>query len=143
MRSTSYARAAATVLALALGVMPLVAGPAAAKPSDAVRRRAFNLFALPIEILQVMVRVLYLQGPFFEDVAHLEFEVLGYAVVVLFLATWGISAGYGRSAAWKNVTALWRPCIVIRIGTTMVSTTRIGIYTRSRSLVSDAKTKAL
>jgi hypothetical protein len=53
MRSTSYTRGAATVLALALGAMPLVVAPAAAKPSDAVRRRAFSLFAVPIGILQV------------------------------------------------------------------------------------------
>jgi hypothetical protein len=53
MRSTSYTRAAATVLALALGAMPLVVAPAAAKPSDKVRRSAFSLFAVPIDILQV------------------------------------------------------------------------------------------
>jgi hypothetical protein len=53
MRSTSSTRAAATVLLLALGVMPLVVAPAAAKPSDTARRRAFNLFSVPIDILQV------------------------------------------------------------------------------------------
>ena len=53
MRSTSYTRAAATGLALALGVLPLVVAPAAAKPSDPIRRRAFSLFAVPIDILQV------------------------------------------------------------------------------------------
>lgn len=53
MRSTSYTRAAATGLALALGILSLVVAPAAAKPSDAVRRRAFSLFAIPIDILQV------------------------------------------------------------------------------------------
>ena len=53
MRSTSYTRAAVTVIALALGALPLVVAPAAAKPSDAVRRRAFSLFAIPIDILQV------------------------------------------------------------------------------------------
>jgi len=53
MRPTSYTRAAVTVLALALGAVPLLVAPAAAKPSDAARRRAFSLFALPIDILQV------------------------------------------------------------------------------------------
>ena len=53
MRSTSYTRAAAAVVGLALGALPLVVAPALAKPSDAARRRAFNLFAAPIEIMQV------------------------------------------------------------------------------------------
>ena len=52
MRSTSYTRAAGTVLALVLGVTPLVVAPAAAKPSE-IRHRAFSLFAVPIDILQV------------------------------------------------------------------------------------------
>src|ERR1700680_4824530 len=53
MRSTSSLRSAATIVALALGTVPLVAVPALAKPSAAVRRRAFNLFASPIEVMQV------------------------------------------------------------------------------------------
>ncbi len=53
MRLPSYTRAAAAVLGLALGTVPLIVAPALARPSDAARRRAFNLFAVPIEILQV------------------------------------------------------------------------------------------
>ena len=53
MRSTSYTRVAAAVLGLALGAVPLVVAPALAKPSDAVRRRPFSLFALPTEFMQV------------------------------------------------------------------------------------------
>src|SRR3989441_1216061 len=53
MRSTSCIRVAAAALGLALGAVPLVVAPALAKPSDAIRRRAFSLFALPTEFMQV------------------------------------------------------------------------------------------
>jgi len=49
-----------------------------------------------IELLQVMVNVLGLHGPFFDWVAQLEFGALGYAVVGLFLLAWGVSV-----ALWK------------------------------------------
>lgn len=52
MRSTSFRRAAAA-LGLTLGVLALPATPALAKPGDPVKRQAFSLFALPIDILQV------------------------------------------------------------------------------------------
>ncbi len=45
-----------------------------------------------IELLQVAIRVLDLDGPFFARVAALDFGVLGYIIVGLFLAAWGISA---------------------------------------------------
>ena len=45
-----------------------------------------------IELLQVAIRVLDLDGPFFARVAALDFGVLGYVIVGLFLAAWGISA---------------------------------------------------
>lgn len=49
-----------------------------------------------IEILQVLIRLLDLQSPFFDFVAGLDFGVLGYVVVGLFLLAWGISV-----AVWK------------------------------------------
>ena len=50
---SSFTRAVASVPALALGVLSLLAAPAAAKPSDSVRRRALNLFAVTNAILEV------------------------------------------------------------------------------------------
>ena len=49
-----------------------------------------------IEILQVLIRLLDLQSPFFDFVAGLDFGVLGYVVVGLFLLAWGVSF-----AVWK------------------------------------------
>jgi nickel/cobalt transporter (NiCoT) family protein len=49
-----------------------------------------------IEILQVFIGVLRLQGSFYDRVAHLDFGRLGYVIVALFLLTWGTSV-----AAWK------------------------------------------
>lgn len=49
-----------------------------------------------IELLQVFIRMLGLDGPFFDFVAGLDFGILGYLIVGVFLITWGISA-----AVWK------------------------------------------
>jgi high-affinity nickel-transport protein len=44
-----------------------------------------------IELLQVAIRMLELEGAFFDRVAELDFGVLGYVIVGLFLAAWGAS----------------------------------------------------
>jgi high-affinity nickel-transport protein len=49
-----------------------------------------------VELLQVLVGTRHLHGRFFEWLARLDFTVLGYAVVTLFLLTWGVSL-----AVWK------------------------------------------
>jgi high-affinity nickel-transport protein len=49
-----------------------------------------------IELLQVTIHVLDLDGPFFRYVAGLDFSALGYAVVGLFLLGWAVSV-----ALWK------------------------------------------
>lgn len=49
-----------------------------------------------IELLQVLIRLLDLSSPFFDFVAALDFGVLGYVVVGLFLLAWGVSV-----AVWK------------------------------------------
>jgi len=49
-----------------------------------------------IEILQVAIRLLGLQSPFFDFVAELDFGVTGYVIVGLFLLAWGLSV-----ALWK------------------------------------------
>ena len=49
-----------------------------------------------IELLQVVIGTLDLDGPVFDFVAGLDFGILGYVIVGLFLAAWGLSA-----ALWK------------------------------------------
>ena len=49
-----------------------------------------------IELLQVFIGVLGLRGQFYDAVAQLDFGVLGYAIVGLFLLGWGFSV-----ALWK------------------------------------------
>jgi high-affinity nickel-transport protein len=49
-----------------------------------------------IELLQVFITVGKLHGPFFDFVAGLDFGILGYVIVGLFLLAWGLSV-----ALWK------------------------------------------
>jgi high-affinity nickel-transport protein len=45
-----------------------------------------------IELIQVAIRVLDLDGAFFDRIAALDFGILGYVIVGIFLVAWGISA---------------------------------------------------
>ena len=49
-----------------------------------------------IELMQVLIGMLDLHGPFFDFVAGLEFGVLGYLIVGLFLVAWVLSVAW-----WK------------------------------------------
>lgn len=49
-----------------------------------------------IELLQVFIHLLHLQGPFYDYVGDLDFGVLGYLIVGIFLLVWSVSA-----ALWK------------------------------------------
>jgi len=49
-----------------------------------------------IELLQVLIGMLDLHGPFLDAVAGLDFGTLGYVIVGLFLLAWGLSLAY-----WK------------------------------------------
>jgi len=49
-----------------------------------------------IELLQVLIGMLELHGPFFDFVAGLEFGALGYLIVGLFLVAWALSVAW-----WK------------------------------------------
>jgi nickel/cobalt transporter (NiCoT) family protein len=51
-----------------------------------------------IELLQVFIRMLDLNGRFFDLVAGLDFGILGYLIVGIFLSAWGVS------------TAIWKFC---------------------------------
>jgi len=46
-----------------------------------------------IELLQVMIHMLDLQGPVFHYIGNLDFGVLGYVIVGMFLSAWAISVG--------------------------------------------------
>jgi nickel/cobalt transporter (NiCoT) family protein len=55
-----------------------------------------------IELLQVFISVLGLHGRFFDSVAALDFGILGYLIVGMFLLAWGVSVGvwkFGRLEA--------------------------------------------
>jgi high-affinity nickel-transport protein len=49
-----------------------------------------------IELLQVLIGLLHLDGRFFDFVAGLDFGILGYLIVAVFVAAWLASA-----ALWK------------------------------------------
>ena len=49
-----------------------------------------------IELLQVLVSILGLKGGFFQFIARLDFGILGYVIVGMFLLAWGLSV-----ATWK------------------------------------------
>jgi high-affinity nickel-transport protein len=49
-----------------------------------------------IELLQVLIGILGLHGKFFVFIAALDFGVLGYLIVGLFLLAWGLSVAF-----WK------------------------------------------
>jgi high-affinity nickel-transport protein len=60
-----------------------------------------------IELLQVLIGVLDLHGYFYNLIAKLEFGVLGYIVVGMFLLAWGLSVGLWKftlGAASKRTT---------------------------------------
>ncbi|MEJ2565451.1 MAG: HoxN/HupN/NixA family nickel/cobalt transporter [Gammaproteobacteria bacterium] len=49
-----------------------------------------------IELLQVMINMLKLKGPYFDFIGSLDFGVLGYVIVGIFLLTWAVSVGIWR-----------------------------------------------
>jgi nickel/cobalt transporter (NiCoT) family protein len=51
-----------------------------------------------IELLQVLISVLGLRGRVYDAVAALDFGILGYIVVGMFLAAWALSAGLWKFA---------------------------------------------
>jgi high-affinity nickel-transport protein len=57
---------------------------------------AVALLVGSIELLQVFISLLGLRGRFFDAVAALDFGILGYLIVGMFLLAWGLSV-----AVWK------------------------------------------
>jgi high-affinity nickel-transport protein len=63
---------------------------------------AVALLVGSIELLQVLIGMLGLHGQFFDAIAALDFGLLGYLIVGLFLLAWGLSVGiwkFGRIEA--------------------------------------------
>ena len=54
---------------------------------------AVALLVGTIELLQVTIGMLKLQGPFFDSVAAMDLGRLGYIIVAMFLLGWGLSVG--------------------------------------------------
>jgi high-affinity nickel-transport protein len=57
---------------------------------------AVALLVGTIELLQVLATKLDLHGAFFDFIAGLDFGILGYLIVAMFLLAWGLSV-----AVWK------------------------------------------
>jgi nickel/cobalt transporter (NiCoT) family protein len=60
---------------------------------------AVALLVGTIELLQVLIGMLKLHGDFFDFIAGLDFGILGYLIVGMFLLAWGVSVGiwkFGR-----------------------------------------------
>jgi high-affinity nickel-transport protein len=57
---------------------------------------AVALLVGTIELLQVLIGLLDLHGEFFDFIAALNFGVLGYLIVGMFLLAWGLSVAF-----WK------------------------------------------
>jgi high-affinity nickel-transport protein len=57
---------------------------------------AVALLVGTVELLQVLTGMLGLHGHFFDFVAALDFGMMGYVIVGMFLAAWGLSLGF-----WK------------------------------------------
>lgn len=57
---------------------------------------AIALLVGTVELLQVLINALNLQGHYFDAIAALDFGIVGYLIVGMFLLAWGLSVG-----VWK------------------------------------------
>ncbi|MCI4361131.1 MAG: HoxN/HupN/NixA family nickel/cobalt transporter, partial [Thermoplasmata archaeon] len=57
-----------------------------------------------IELLGVVAGELGLSGGIWDAVNHLDFEDVGFAVIGLFLLTWGIAAAYYRYMRYDEIS---------------------------------------
>jgi len=55
-----------------------------------------------IELMQVLINMLELHGPIFDFVAGLDFGIVGYVIVGLFLAAWGLSVAYWKVGRFEE-----------------------------------------
>jgi nickel/cobalt transporter (NiCoT) family protein len=59
-----------------------------------------------IELLQVLISMLDLHGPFFDFITGLNFGVLGYVIVALFLLAWTLSVAFWKLGGMEHRYAL-------------------------------------
>ena len=59
-----------------------------------------------IEFLQVLIGMLELRGPFFDFVTGLNFGMLGYAIVAMFLLAWALSVAFWKFGGIEQRYAL-------------------------------------
>ncbi len=59
-----------------------------------------------IELLQVLIGILQIRGPFFDRIAALDFGVLGYVIVGMFLLAWALSVAYWKLGRMEQRTSL-------------------------------------
>jgi high-affinity nickel-transport protein len=65
-----------------------------------------------IELLQVIIGLLHLHGPVFDVIAGLNFGVLGYVIVGMFLLAWASSVAYWKFGRMeKRLSMRWGPHI--------------------------------
>ena len=78
-----------------------------------------------IELLQVLTSMLGLEGPFWDFVAGLDFGLLGYVIVGLFLLAWGLSVSLWRFGRIEERYGVQRTnCTAILIATGTESSIR-------------------
>jgi high-affinity nickel-transport protein len=58
-----------------------------------------------IELLQVLIGILQIRGPFFDRIAALDFGVLGYVIVGMFLFAWALSVAYWKLGRMEQRTS--------------------------------------
>src|ERR1700679_4378810 len=59
-----------------------------------------------IELLQVLIGMLELRGPFFDLVTGLSFGMLGYVIVAMFLLAWALSVAFWKFGGIEQRYAL-------------------------------------
>ncbi|HSC99475.1 MAG TPA: HoxN/HupN/NixA family nickel/cobalt transporter [Casimicrobiaceae bacterium] len=55
-----------------------------------------------VELLQVLIRLLHLGGPFVDYIGQLDFGALGYGIVGIFLVTWAVSWTLWRCGRYEE-----------------------------------------
>jgi high-affinity nickel-transport protein len=93
---------------------------------------AVALLVGTIELLQVFIGMLDLHGPFFDFIARLNFGMLGYLIVAMFLLAWASIGGVLEiwRALSNAILCKWVPTR-IRMSTRMDPNTRMIICMRT------------
>ena len=74
--------------------------------NDHRSRRGGSLVVGTVELLQVFIGILHLRGHFYDFVATLDFGILGYLIVGMFVLAWGLSFGLWKFARLEQRYAM-------------------------------------